>query len=153
VPNGGALLKRRGGVSDQVVMTAHVKAILLQVLLSTLMLCLILLVALPFMAVLSGGEVATTPFQVLGSVVALCFYGLTGLAGVGFRGARPRPSWFASTVVALSAVGLLTALVAIWSGLGPTPESAHARWAVAGIMLMLTLGGVALGTIVSRFER
>jgi peptidoglycan/LPS O-acetylase OafA/YrhL len=134
-------------------MTARVKALLLQVLMATLQLCLVLLVALPFMAVLSGSDVDPIPFQVLGSVVAVCFYGLTGLAGVGFRGARTRPSWFASTVVALSAVALLTTLVAMWSGLGPTPESAHARWAVAGIMLALTLVAVALGTVVSRLER
>ena len=134
-------------------MRARTKALLLQVLMATLQLCLALLVGLPFIAILSGSDVDLTPLQVLGTVIAVCIFGLTGLAGVGFHGPRPRPSWFASTVVALSAVGLLTALVAIWSGFGPTPESAHARWTVAAIMLALTLGGVVLGTLVSRLER
>jgi len=153
VPGGRASLKPAGNGSDQWGMTARIKAILLQVLATTLFLCLVLMVALPFMAVFSGSDVDPTPLQVLGTVAAVCFYGLAGLAGFGFHGARTRPSWFASTVVALSAVALLTALVAIWSGFGPTPDSAHARWAVAGIMLALTLAGVTLGTVVSRLER
>jgi hypothetical protein len=111
-------------------------------------------VLLPFSLVLSGGAVDPAPFRVLGTVLAVCLYGLATLAGIGFRGGRRRASLLSSTVVGLSSVGLLTAVFAIWSGFGPDPENAaYARWIVAGTMAALTCGAVAVGLLRSSLER
>ena len=106
-----------------------------------------LVVLAPFAAVFSGSDIDLGPVRIVATGIAVCVYGFTGLAGLDVRGSRPRASLLSSIVVALSAVGLLTALFAVWPSVGISAQDEHARWLLAGTMLALTLIALAIGML------
>jgi hypothetical protein len=126
---------------------AHLKTVLRGGLMVAAPLLLALVVLAPFASVFRGGDIDLGPVRILATVIAVCGYGLLGLAGLDIRGSRPRASLLSSIVVALSGLGLLTALFAIWPGAGITDHETYQRWAFAGVVLALTLVAVAVGML------
>jgi hypothetical protein len=132
-------------------MRAHLKtAFWCGLLLSAGTLAAVVVVA-PFWAVFSGSDVDLGPIRVLATIAMICLYGWTALVGVEIRGPRPRASLLASIATALSAVGLLAGLLAVWP-VGAAADDGGVRWLFAGGCLALTLLAVAAGLVRRRLE-
>lgn len=144
---GPGRLKRSTAASDQWTVRAHLKAIFGGGLGVAAMVLGALIVVAPFAAVFSGGSVDLGAIRIVALAAVVCLYGLTALAGLDIRGSRPRASLLSSTVVALSVVGLLAALFALWPGVGVSAQDTHARWLIAGMLLALTVVTLAIGML------
>jgi hypothetical protein len=110
-----------------------------------------LVVIAPFWTVFSGSDIDLGPIRMVATAALICLYGWTALVGVEFRGPRPRASLLASIATALSIVGLLAGLLAVWP-VGAAADDGGVRWLFAGGFLALTLLAVAAGLVRRRLE-
>lgn len=133
-------------------MRLHLKTAFWHGLILTGMILGAFVVVAPFWAVFMGSDIDLGPVRVLATTALVCLYGWTAVSGIEIRGSRPHASLLSSLVVALSGVGLVFGLLAVWP-VGTAADHPEARWGFATGLIAATLVALAAGMLRRSLER